>query len=138
MGRLLNYFKNGKGVRIAVALLAVGVVLILLSSSFDGGEETVRVDALEEYRVRLEEQLSSLCGEVEGVGRARVYVTLAGGEKCTYKGSTLIETKPPTVLGVSVICEGGGSERVKKELTDMITALFDIGANRVSVLKLNF
>lgn len=137
-GSLLTYLKENKKARIGIVLFGVGIFLILIASFGGGGNtEDIRTDSLEEYRIRLEEQLSSLCCEVEGVGRAEVYVTLECGERLTYKGSTLIETRPPTVLGVSVVCEGGASERVRKELTDMITALFNIGSNRVSVLKLN-
>ena len=63
-------------------------------------------------------------------------ITFERGEERTYKGSQIIETKPPRVLGVSVLCEGGASDRVRAEITEMLCALFDIGANRVSVLPL--
>ena len=92
---------------------------------------------LGEYKERTEGELESLCHSVSGVGRCRVYLTLARGEKNSYKGSTVIETKPPEVLGVTVICDGGDKDSVRLALVDMLTALFNIGSNRVAILKLN-
>ena len=118
--------------------IALGIVLILLSSSL-GTEpkENSKELTLEEYKEKLEGELTNLCKDVEGVGGCRVFVTFERGEQNTYKGGVIIENKPPRVLGVTVICHGADSDYVKRELTDMITALFDIGSNRVAVLKLN-
>ena len=92
---------------------------------------------LDEYREQLESEVAALCSSVSGVGKCRVFITFERGAASTYRGSSVIETKPPLVLGVSVVCSGGDSDRVRSELTDMLTALFSIGSNRVSVLKLN-
>ena len=122
-----------------VLLVSVGVFLIFFSGS--ACTESVSSDSggtsLEEYKERTERELESLCHSVSGVGRCRVYLTLLRGEKNSYKGSTVIETKPPEVLGVTVICDGGDRDSVKLALVDMLTALFNIGSNRVAILKLN-
>lgn len=119
-------------------LIALGIALILLSSSL-GTEpkENSKVLTLEEYKEKLEAELIDLCQDVDGVGRCKVFVTFKRGEQNTYKSGVVVESKPPKVMGVTVICQGADSNYVKNELVDMITALFDIGSNRVAVLKLN-
>ncbi len=139
MREFILYLKENKRTRNIIILLAVGALLILLSAAFAGSGDGAadKSETLDEYRERLEAEISAVCSDVEGVGRCRVYITLERGEQSIYKGSSLIETKPPKVLGVTVICRGADSQAVRCELTDMLCALFDIGANRVAILKLN-
>ena len=130
-------YLKGRGRYILIALAAiVGVLLI----SFSGGSDEdykEENDSLEIYREKLESELGALCASVDGVGRCRVFITFARGEANSFKGSAVVETKPPLVMGVSVVCDGGDSERVKSELVRMICAMFDVGTNRVAVMKLN-
>ena len=86
----------------------------------------------------VEEELADMCSSVSGVGRCKVTVTFERGEERVYKGSLLIESKPPKVLGVTVVCKGADSDLVRAEIVGMMSALFDIGANRIAVLKLNY
>lgn len=134
----LTFIKKNKNIKKAAILIAVGIILIFISSSF-GGETVEKTSelTLDEYKARLEEDIASICSDVDGVGKCRVFITLERGEQNSYKGSSVIETKPPKVLGVTVVCRGADSDCVRGELTDMLTALFDIGANRVAILKLN-
>lgn len=133
IGRVIE--KNKKTLFI-ILLLFLGVLMILLSSS-STAEEPQPNDELAEYKRQLEEELSELCASVSGVGRCRVTVTFERGEESLYKGSQLIESKPPRVLGVTVVCKGADSDKVRGELTAMMSALFDIGSNRIAILKLN-
>ncbi len=137
--RFLEYVKANKKILIIFALVILGLIFIAASGTGNsGGEEKATAQlSLDEYRERLEEELASLCSEVDGVGRCRVFITFDKGAQSTYKGTALIETKPPHVSGVTVVCRGGDSDRVKSELSKMITALFGIGSNRVAILKLN-
>ena len=133
--KVTSLFKDRKKLVFLCALVAVGIFLICISS-FDGGEKTEKAETLDEYKVRLEAELADMCADVSGVGKCRVSVSFERGEENTYKGTLLTESKPPRVLGVSVICKGADSDTVRAALTDMICALFDIGANRVAVLKM--
>ena len=134
----ISFIKNNKRVWRVGILVLLGIVLILISSAF--GTESEKESnglTLEEYKEKLEGELAELCSDVKGVGRCKVFVTFERGELNTYKSGAIIEKRPPKVLGVTVICQGADSDSVKGELTGMITALFDVGANRVAVLKLN-
>ena len=130
---------RNKKIIIAVLLLTVGILLIFSSSIGNQGKKTseTREMSLDEYRAELEKQVASICSSVEGVGECKVFITLERGEQSVYKGSAVIETKPPRVLGVSVVCRGAESDLTRRRLTEMLTAIFDIGSNRVAILKLN-
>ena len=118
----------------------LGIFLVIISSSVGRGDSKSTSEqalTLEEYKAQLEGEIESLCSDVAGVGRCRVFITFERGAQNSYKGSAVTETKPPKVMGVTVICKGGDSDSVKRELSEMICALFDIGYNRVAILKLN-
>ena len=121
----------------AVLLASLGVVLILFSILPRGHSATAEELTLEKYGEALEERVGAMCSSVEGVGRCKVFITFERGEQSSYKGSTLIEEKPPKVLGVVVACRGADSDSVRADLTEMLCALFGIGANRIAILKLN-
>ena len=131
-----KYASDNKGRAFLILILALGVFLLVLPSS-QSEEKTEKTESLAEYKARLEEELGEICSSVSGVGRCKVTVTFERGEERVYKGSSLIESRPPKVLGVTVVCKGADSDRVRGEIIDMMSALFDIGTNRIAVLKLN-
>lgn len=123
-------------------------------SDFSESEYT---DALEK---RLEETVSSLYG----AGRSRVMVTLecdyetvyardgsyskdeaSSDEKSEYiiidskqqEDGLVLKTVTPRVRGVAVLCEGGNDPYVCEQVSQMLSALLDLGSNRISVSKIN-
>lgn len=108
------------------------------------------------YRAQLEESLAALISQLDGAGNTVVMVSLVSGEEVVYAqdvttsdsqssqshvllsdGSALAQTVlSPTVYGVVVLCEGGDNVVVEANITAMVTALFDISSNHVSVEKL--
>ena len=137
---IVKYLKENKRIILIAAFALLGIFLVMISSAVGKGKSTGKdgtAETLEEYKIRLEGEIESLCSDVAGVGKCRVFITFERGSQNSYKGSTVTETKPPKVLGVTVICRGGESDSVRRELSDMICAIFDIGYNRVAILKLN-
>lgn len=138
LDKVKDYAQKNKGSVLLFALFILGVFLLVFSSaSATETEAQENTQSLEEYKARLEEELSAVCSSVSGVGRCKVTVTFERGEEKIYKGSSVIETRPPKVLGVTVVCKGADSDKVRSEIIDMMSALFDIGTNRIAVLKLN-
>ena len=137
MDKIISYFKENRKRAIVFLLVGVGLLLVMLSASSGGTDETAESVALSEYKRELEAELAGLCSKIDGVGKCYVTVSFERGEQNTYKGSTLIETKPPKVLGVTVICKGANSDFVRSEIINMMCSLFDVGTNRIAVLKLN-
>ena len=136
----LAYAKQRKSL-LFLCIAALGVIIVAVSalpisrgtgSSYGSGEQS-----LEEYKASLEKELSELCSEAYGVGRCIVSVSFDGGWRSEYKGSTLISRTPPKVAGITVLCEGAGSVEVRRELSELLSALFGVGQNRICVLKLS-
>ena len=49
----------------------------------------------------------------------------------------LVETvKTPQILGVAVVCEGGGNVIVQERIIDIVQALTDVGASHITVTKM--
>ena len=68
------------------------------------------------------------------VERKDEYVIIDGesGEK-----GIVVKVAEPKIRGVAVVCKGGDSDVVSVRITETVTALLDIPANRVSVAKMN-
>ena len=146
-GRMLR----GKGALILLA--AAGVLLLLLGGGQAGTARNAGEDEdaarSEEYRQMLTQEMTALCGRVKGVGSVQLVITLAGGEEAVYAtdsgadGRTdyvlaggeglLLYRKNPAVLGVGVVCTGGGDPAVQAELTALLSAALGIGSNRIHI-----
>ena len=132
----IEFLKKTPGLLRMGALLFIGVFLLIYASSGTKNESADVQNDLESYGTALEARLEALCSQIEGVGRAEVMLTFESGALSEYKGSTQIGTSPPKVLGVTVLCTGGGDAEIRAELTGMLSALLGVGASRVSVLRL--
>ena len=132
----IEFLKKTPGLLRMGALLLIGVFLLIYASSGTKNESAGVQSDLESYGTALEARLEALCSQIEGVGRAEVMLTFESGALSEYKGSTQIGTSPPKVLGVTVLCTGGGDAEIRAELTGMLSALLGVGASRVSVLRL--
>ncbi len=118
-------------------LAVLGVVCLLfggVSLGFGSVEKSeTDGDELERYRVMLEVRLTELLSEVAGVGSPEVMVTLERGEEHRYSGSKLLSSEPPRVLGVAVVCYGGGRDDLRAEVTSLLASLLGIGTHRIHV-----
>ena len=136
--------------RLLFLLGVAGLVLLLFV-----GRGTKEADAApspllqcESYRAALEEELASLCGNVRGVGRVRVFLTLASTELALYEKNVsgdsetlasvggeglLVAYEMPRVRGVTVVCEGGGDPVVKAELYALLSAALSLRATQIHV-----
>lgn len=129
---IITFLKEKKKIALILILIALGLLLVALSSV--DNTDAADTDGLSEYKEELEGRLEKLCSQVDGVGKCTVMVTFSRGEENMYKGNQLTESRPPEVLGVTVVCDGGDSTAVRARLTQMLSALFDIGSNRIAIL----
>lgn len=72
--------------------------------------------------------LSELCSSVDGVGECKLFLIYE-------KDKNGKDTEK--VYSVAVICEGADKITVRSKLTELITSVYGIGANRVSILKMS-
>lgn len=118
---------------------------------------TISAAALE---TALEERITNLLNQVQGVGDCRVMVTLEQGVQQVYAtdsshssaGSSeqtltvatdtgpvglLLTEVQPMVKGVAVVCDGGSDPAVCEQVTELIATVFNISSRRVCVAMMN-
>ena len=111
----------------------------------------------------LEQRITALLQQVEGVGTCRVMVTLESGRQAVYAADTvsaagadgstslseqyltvdtdagpvglLLTHLQPTVKGVAVVCDGGGNPTIQKRVIQVVSTAFHISERRVCVVK---
>ena len=111
---------------------------------------------VEAYRMELEARITELCRRVDGVGDVTVVVMLdggfvveyatdkkitAGGESTSYvtvgsgsdKALVYITERPPPIMGIGVVCTGGSSPEVRREVVNLLSAAFGVGSNKIYV-----
>lgn len=121
-GGFLSYLKGKKGAPVVAALLLVGFVLLIAGDSSGSSSSEALTD-----EEKLEKRLEELCSSVDGVGQCKVMVS------CTTVGKSYGSSGTLKAESVVILCRGGGSEKVKRELTELMISLLGIGANRVKI-----
>ena len=109
MRNIKPFIKRKKTVIFLALLLLLGVILMLIptESGKEGRDEEMRV--------------SELCAGVAGVGRCSVMLNIKEGE----------------IVSAAVLCDGADSPRVESEIKELLSSLYGIGYNRISVLKIS-
>jgi hypothetical protein len=113
----LSSVKRSGGSRIIILAL-VGVFIISLGFITGSGEQDSESD---------EGRLSALCEAIDGVGRCRVYVSYSPSGYSSGQGR---------VEGVAIVCDGADRAAVRSEIIELVSALYGIGSNRISVSKM--
>lgn len=150
--------KGKLGIILLLGLL--GIALLLFGGSL-GESETEKeeptlpaAEDLSAYRDSLEERIREICGSVKGVGSVRVILMLEGGFSSIYatewegenehyvilgSGSSAqalyLGQRMPQITGIGIVCTGGGSATVQRELTALLCAAFDLPSTRIHVTE---
>ena len=151
-----------KRVNLLIAAGLAGLLLICVSEWIPETKDSAPVQTAVSgnYEQQLEERLTGLISAMDGAGRAKVMVTLEAEEETVYAQDTessrdsggetsrsthvltggsagLVETVlQPEVRGVAVLCEGGDQPGVQRRVTELVSALTGVGANHITVNKL--
>ncbi|MDE6592387.1 MAG: hypothetical protein K2K57_04905 [Oscillospiraceae bacterium] len=162
---LFSRLKDSKrGLYLCAGLGLCAMLMILLGDG--GKEEVSEVtdselseEALseEDFIRRTEDELEGILCAIDGVGDTKVMVTAKGSREYVYaeneserkeerdhvilkngsKEEALVKTvNAPKITGVVVVCEGGGSDRVKEEVVRAVTAALGIPSGSVHVSKM--
>ncbi len=155
----MEILKNKKILMIIAGVLC-GICLIVAGRL--GGDENPAYPAssplypseeVKVYTEQLEKRLESLLSGIGGVRSVDVMITLESSNENVYatsgansdfvilqssngseSGIKLTEINAK-VRGVAVVCDYGGSEEMKMQIIEMLTSLFNIGSNRISVIS---
>lgn len=147
-----DFFKK-KGVMLVVGGVILGVLMIIFGS-YGGKNETESKIEFDEksYTASLENTAKEMLSQVDGVGEVKVAVTLDSAYETVYardgdagngyikvrssdgdESGLMLSVRMPKVRGVAVVCEKKCGADLKREMIDLLTALFDISSADVFV-----
>lgn len=152
-----------KKYRFAALVLLIGLGLMLLPAQ-EKDEETTPLPTQSKTEDSISDQLSDILSKVKGAGNVQVLLTVQAGEETLYQtdeavevteqgSSTQVSTiilsntdkeqtglvrqvNPPIYLGAVVVCQGGDDPTVKLAITEAVSKVTGLGADRISVLKM--
>ncbi len=154
--------KGGARLWLIIFAALAGVLLLVFGGRIEKKETasaedryTVDTDEMVLYQSYLEERIRTLCQSVKGVGEVSAVVTLHGGYESVYatqlkngdevyvivgSGSSaeplLITRNAPEIAGIGIVCHGAGNAEVRRELTSLLSAAFDLPSNRIYITEL--
>ena len=160
--KLKSVFTSDKKLAVLCAVGVLGVVLLILSEFIPSGEKKAEkkesvtaAQSQETYAEDIEKRLTEIVSSIDGAGKTRVIKSDTSGGTALEKenfsdekeyvliesdgneGGMIIKLIQPKIRGVAVVCEGGGSDAVRQEITQAITAVLDISASRVYITKMS-
>ena len=150
---------------LGVVLLIISEFIPTGEKKAEKKESVTAAQSQETYAEDIEKRLTEIVSSIDGAGKTRVMVTLESGAEQVYarnekiksdtsggtalekenfsdeKEYVLIETDGNEggmiIKLIAVVCEGGGSDAVRQEITQAITAVLDISASRVYITKMS-
>lgn len=152
--------------RYPLIVALVGVVLLLLPSRSTATETpSAQVQtSTEEAQTDMAALLAEILGQIDGVGKVQVLLSISVGETTIYQSDedstvsdgtstlrkeTVIITDssknqqalvsqiiPEQYLGAIVVCEGADNASVKWAVVEAVSKATGLGANQISVLKM--
>lgn len=141
---LSEIFENEKVRRIIIIVGIVAIALIFLSSvtDFDNMKQSEddTIYSVEEYRAALQDSVAQMLESIEGVGEAKVLITMENSTESVYTGnSSDTKTKEiePKIRGAVIACQGGGNPVTAQKVLEAVTKALDISSSKVCISKLS-
>ncbi|MBE6974608.1 MAG: hypothetical protein E7436_03860 [Ruminococcaceae bacterium] len=142
--------------RYAVLIVLVGIVLMLMPTGNTDRQETAQVTPAEDASADLAKDLAAILGQIRGVGKVEVMLTVEEGEKLLYQQDTqgdrlqtviltdqdraesglLYQTIPAQYRGAVVVCQGGDDPLVQLQVIEAVGKLTGLRSDRISVLAM--
>ncbi len=155
---MIKKLLKNKNVVTVLLAVAVGVLLIIFgflkdSEPSQNNEVNQYSDAeLESYTSTLEEKVEKHLEKIDGVNNVSVILTIEGTNEKVYatngskdyvvikdssgnENALMLSEINAQVRGIAVVCDYGSNEQLKQEIIAMLASLFNIGTNRISVIK---
>ncbi len=143
--------------RYVVIVLLAGLALMLIP----GQEEETQPQAETQPQTNTtQEALEEILGQIDGVGRVQVMLTIAAGEQTVYEYSEVSsgdslqreavvitdenraeqglvqQVIPPVYQGAIVVCQGGDRASVRLAVVEAVASVTGLGTNQITVLKM--
>lgn len=129
MRKITDIIKSGKK-SIVYPVLILCAVLLLVAMLGNGN----KTKDLSEEEI-LEQRLCEICEKIDGIDKAYVMVSFSDDEKDkSYFSLQSEDGDYRSVNGVGIVCTGGDTGKVKREVSEMISAILGIPISHVKVL----
>ncbi len=139
-----NMFKSEKIKKFIIIAGFVGIGLIFISTFFnfnlaENAESNEKAEnAVEEYCNDMQINIKDMVESIEGVGNAKVLLTIENSVEYVYRENSDTKTKEiePVIRGVVVVCQGGDNPIVVERVLSAVTKALNISTSKVCVTKL--
>lgn len=143
-------------------VLVIGLILMLLPVGDHKKESPViQGHTMQNEEPSLEFKLSEILSRISGAGRVEVLLTYRSGEETVYQEDSrnsaddnsqdtviitdaersqaglIKQTNPAVCLGALIVCQGADDPLVKLSIVDAVSKTTGLGANQISVVKMN-
>lgn len=153
-----------KKYKYAVLVFLIGLGLLLIPTEKSTPDKVDEVEQQSTPALTLEESLTNILRMLDGAGEVKVLLTIASGEEFLYQtndtnkssqNSTDIKLEtvtvtdsqrnetglirqinPPVYLGAIVLCQGADNPTVRLAITQAVSKITGLGADKISVLKM--
>lgn len=158
MGKLTGRYKY------AFLVLLLGIGLMCIPTKKEGPIVDKQIQEDQPEQKNLDQQLSEILSRIDGAGEVKVLLSEAKGEQILYQSDTTVsqdtngsdtrsetilitdedrrqsglihQKNPPVYQGAIVIAQGAGVPAVKLALTEAVSRITGLGADKISVHKM--
>lgn len=162
----LNIRKSITGIvdkyKFVILIVALGIFFMMLPGETDP-EIQPATQEITQTKASIEEELTQILSQIQGVGKVRVMITEMTGPETIYQvdedrtegegslsvrretvifsgngtESGLVRTvTPATYLGAIIVCQGASSPSVRLAVSGAVSAVTGISTDRISVLEM--
>lgn len=134
--KLSSIFSDRRTLKWALVIGAAAIALIFLSSVIDVfPADTAK--AAERYAAQTESRLLEILSEIDGVGDAKVFLTMDDSGENVYLKNSDKKTASiePKVRGVVIVCEGGDDPIVASRVLEAVTKALSLNSDKVCITK---
>ena len=139
-----------------------GILLMLLPSGKEKSQSTEQT--VEVSQTGLDTRLEEILGQIQGVGKVRVMLTVSRGEQVLYvydedgdyaqdsessrreaviitdkdraQGGLISQVIGPQYQGAVIVCQGGDQPAIRLQVVEAVCDLTGLTADKVTVLKM--
>ena len=134
--KLSSIFSDRRTLKWALVIGAAAIALIFLSSVIDVFPADA-TKAAERYAAQTESRLLEILSEIDGVGDAKIFLTMDDSGESVYLKNSDKKTASiePKVRGVVIVCEGGDDPIVASRVLEAVTKALSLNSDKVCITK---
>lgn len=150
--------------KFVVLILVLGAVLMLIPSTVGNSKKKNVTTETETVKSNVQDELADILSGMKGVGKVKVMLKESLGAETVYQtnqdisvsengSDTRIEVItvtdsqrvenglvkqiiPPQYLGAIILCEGADNPKIKLLVTEAVSKITGLGADKIAVLKM--